>query len=136
MRPGAPIAAGVAFAALAACTANDGAGANAPAPAAVTLTEADAGSTRTVARGSPIELRLPAQLGTGYSWRRTDTTAIASMGEPVTETASRQPGAAETQLFRLRAGTAGTHTLRFVYEQPFAGGEKNARSVEFTLDVR
>lgn len=129
------IAASTVLIGLAACTAQEEAGAHAPAPAILVLTEADSGQARSIPHDGTIEVRLSARLGTGFGWRRIDTAPIESIGEPTTRPASGEPGAPETQVFRLRAATRGRHELRYVYEQPFVGGEKNARSARFTIQV-
>lgn len=98
------------------------------------LTDLQDGVTRAVARGSTVEVRLPAQLGTGFSWTLTAPEGVEQVGEPVTR-GGGTPGAGETQVFTLRATAIGRHVVTFTYGQPFAGGEKATKTVRYTFDV-
>ncbi len=96
------------------------------------VTEADAGATRTVATGQSVEVRLQAQLGTGFSWIAEPVDGL-EVGMPSVTGDTGIPGAAETQVFRVKVVAAGSHTLTFNYSQPWQGGQKNARTVTFTI---
>lgn len=101
---------------------------------AVVLTQGEDGATRTVPLGATFEVRLPAQLGTGYSWALVPVAGIEQVGEPVTRDGGT-PGGTETQVFTLRATAKGRHALAFSYGQPFGGGQRNAKTVRYTVIV-
>lgn len=107
----------------------------APPGEAVVLTQGEDGATRTVPLGATFEVRLPAQLGTGYSWALTPVAGIEQVGEPVTRD-SGTPGGTEMQVFTLRATAKGRHAIAFSYGQPFPGGEKAAKAVRYTVVVQ
>ncbi|MEG3179401.1 protease inhibitor I42 family protein [Sphingomonas sp. LT1P40] len=128
----------MAAALLAAAACSDGSAVGSATEASVVkLTEAEAGRVIDAARGDVVEVRLVAQLGTGYSWRRADDAPLPSLEASTGPGDGGQDvGGQDIQRFRLSATTTGEHVLRFVYEQPFAGGTKNARTIRFTLRVR
>ncbi|MBA4763328.1 protease inhibitor I42 family protein [Sphingomonas sp.] len=101
---------------------------------AVVLTQGEDGATRTVPLGATFEVRLPAQLGTGYGWALVPVAGIEQLGEPVTRDGGT-PGGTETQVFALRTTAKGRHAIAFSYGQPFAGGQKNAKMVRYTVVV-
>jgi predicted secreted protein len=106
----------------------------APPGEAVVLTQSEDGVTRAVPLNATFEVRLPAQLGTGYSWSLAPVAGVEQVGEPVTR-GGGTPGGMETQVFTLRATARGRHGIVFTYGQPFAGGEKAAKAVRYTVVV-
>jgi predicted secreted protein len=106
----------------------------APPGEAVVLTQGEDGATRTVPLGATFEVRLPAQLGTGYSWSLVPVAGVEQVGEPVTRDGGT-PGGTETQVFTLRATAKGRHGIAFTYGQPFAGGQKAAKTMRYTIVV-
>ncbi len=102
---------------------------------AVVLTQGEDGATRTVPLGATFEVRLPAQLGTGYSWSLVPVAGVEQVGEPITRNGGT-PGATETQVFTLRTTAKGRHAVAFTYGQPFAGGQKDAKRVRYTVVVK
>jgi predicted secreted protein len=99
------------------------------------LTEAQNGTTRRVAVGSQVEIRLRAQPGTGFSWiARPGTPAVTpAAGASV---ANAIPGGFEIQAFRFQPTRAGRYSLVFSYDQPWRGGMKGARVVRFVIEAR
>jgi predicted secreted protein len=85
--------------------------------------------------GETFEVRLPAQLGTGFSWSldKADPT-LRPVGSPALGSAAT-PGQAQDQVFAFRAAKSGAFKLHFTYEQPWKGGQKNARSQDVTVVV-
>ncbi len=106
----------------------------APPGEAVVLTQGEDGATRAVPLGATFEVRLPAQLGTGYGWSLVPVAGIEQVGEPATR-GGGMPGGSETQVFTLRATARGSHAVAFSYGQPFAGGQKDAKRVRYTITV-
>lgn len=122
------IAVGLSWGAAAACHAE-------PKGAITTaiLTEQSVDTMR-VKPGAPVEIRLRAQPGTGFSWFPNASASMLSSMEPMRDDGA--PGGWETQRFRFSTKRAGTYRLAFTYDQPWPGGIKAARSKSFTITVR
>lgn len=84
--------------------------------------------------GDPIEIRLRAQPGTGFSWVPTRFVAGLSEMKPV-RASKPMPGSAQFQRFRFVPTARGTFPLSFSYDQPWRGGTKGARKT-FLIIVR
>lgn len=85
--------------------------------------------------GEPIEIRLQAQAGTGFSWVPTRSTDVLTQMKPI-RGSKALPGGAEVQRFQFLANRKGTYLLSFSYQQPWTGGTKNARTKTFTIIAR
>jgi predicted secreted protein len=84
--------------------------------------------------GEPVEIRLKAQGGTGYSWRPVNYKGkITSLSS---RNSSGMPGGKEVQRFLFRSRVAGTYNVGFTYGQPWKGGAKRAKYRSFTIKVR
>ena len=100
----------------------------------------DAGAPVRLELGQLLEVRLPVQGGTGYSWA-VDTDAADSV-ELVTQTTlhpigePRRMGSSQTQLFIFRAVSRGDGVLRFAYRQPWERRVPPAKTVEQRVMVR
>lgn len=119
-------------------------GAALAAPAAdapVQATAKQSGRTLTLKPGATLEVRLAAQLGTGYSWQATapDAAVLVQEGEPATE--PQKPGGPqlvggpEIQLFRFTAKGPGKADLKFAYARGFEPGKKPVRTATFHIKV-
>ena len=84
--------------------------------------------------GSPIEIRLKARPGTGFSWSPKKSAGTLSAMESIRGEA--MPGGWETQRFRFLANRGGTYRVTFSYDQPWPGGVKAAQSKTFIITVR
>ena len=98
------------------------------------LTEQSAGAIAHASVGEAIEIRLPAQPGTGFSWVPKGPAGMVSAQGPVLE--NPLPGGQQTQRFIFSAQRAGTYRVNFSYDQPWAGGIKGAKTQSFTVVVR
>lgn len=108
-------------------------------PKAVVLREADNGKTCELTTGGQVEVRLEAQLGTGYSWaaQKPDERVLEPAGEPTIESPKEpKPGVKELQVFRYRAKAAGETTLMLEYRQPWAKDVPPARTFRASVRVR
>jgi len=127
-----PISGRFAFVLLAASIGGSGDAALARQYSGVVLSENSPPSVK-VNRGEPVEIRLKAQGGTGYSWRATSypgkVTELSSHGSGI-------PGGKEMQRFLFRSNKKGTYQLGFSYGQPWKGGAKGAKYRSFTIKVR
>ena len=90
--------------------------------------------------GQLLEVRLPVQGGTGYSWSA-DTDAADNL-EMVTQTTlhplgeGRRMGSSQTQMFIFRGVARGEGVLRFAYRQPWERRVAPAKTVEMRVSVR
>ena len=89
--------------------------------------------------GQLLEVRLPVQGGTGYSWSAdTDADNLELVTQttlhPVGE--GRRMGSSQTQLFIFRAIGRGDGTLRFAYRQPWERRVAPTKIVEQMVAVR
>jgi inhibitor of cysteine peptidase len=89
--------------------------------------------------GQLLEVRLPMQAGTGYSWAASsdsgnlefiDQTTLHPWGGVPTV------GGAQTQLFIYRAIGPGEALLRFAYRRPWEGGVPPAKTVEQKVTIQ
>ena len=102
---------------------------------AIELSEKSNGSKVTAAPKSAIVIRLPAQLGTGYSWSVEHQPAALRLDSQAQAEASQQKtvGAADVQIFRFTAVRKGSDTLVLRYKQPWTGG---SIAKEFRVTIR
>jgi predicted secreted protein len=110
------------------------------AEAPVVVGPKQSGRTVTVTAGGILEVRLSAQLGTGYGWHITDPAeaVLAKEGEPKTEPAPEgkpMPGGPEIQVFRFTAKAAGKADLKLQYFREFEAGKKPLRTATFHIVV-
>lgn len=101
---------------------------------ATVLTEQSRGLV-TARVGVPVEIRLQAQAGTGFSWVPTRSTDVVTELKPL-KGFKALPGGAQTQRFQFLAKRSGTYLLSFSYQQPWRGGTKGARTKTFTIIAR
>ena len=106
----------------------------------VVLTEQTNGRKMSVRKGTRIEVRLPAQLGTGYMWRVIKTPSVLDpVGEPTVETpkpdAGKTVGGKEIQNFRFVAARTGTGVLELAYARGWEKDARPRRSFFVTLSV-
>jgi predicted secreted protein len=106
------------------------------ATSAVTLTEADAGVPREVGIGATVEIRLRAQLGTGYSW---SLEAPNELGfHPVkapSVSGGTLPGGWQDQIFTFSASEPGHYRISFAYRQPWTDSKTAQRRIYFDIIV-
>jgi inhibitor of cysteine peptidase len=100
------------------------------------ITDADNGKGKNIPRGEQFWIKLPAQLGTGYSWKITSPESnFESIGSPVTESSgSAMPGGSEHQIFKFKANKAEEADLNLEYIQPWEKNFKPAKS--FTVKIK
>lgn len=101
---------------------------------AIVLTEKSAPLVK-VYPGEPVEIRLKAQGGTGYSWHPTSSASKVHPLPPLSPSRMR-PGGTEVQRFLSKSKRSGTYIVGFAYGQPWKGGSKGAKSRSFTIKVR
>jgi len=93
----------------------------------VKLSEADNGKSLAVKVGEVIEITLPGNPTTGYSWVSAltdkDKALLEEMGEPAytasSTTEGNLVGSGGTYTFTFKAKAAGTAVIKLVYERPW-----------------
>jgi len=109
--------------------------------AAMVLGEEAQGKTVAAAVGRRIEVRLPGNPTTGYSWvlKSIGGDAVRSLGDPVfTRPAEDSPrvGAGGTFVFSLLAQKPGKAEVAFIYVRPWEHDKAPAKAFTVTFDVR
>lgn len=92
--------------------------------------DAAAGATVAVALGGPVLVELCAEPATGYRWSApvvADPAIVAVRAWTYATVADARAGAAGTERFLLHATAAGSTTVTFSYDRPWAGGDVGAR---------
>jgi predicted secreted protein len=103
----------------------------------LTIHESDAGKSFQVRSDTLVKIKLPVQLGTGYSWRlgtnQKEHQRVLEQMDSVVEAAPRsnEVGQAETKVFTFRALARGAVTLNFEYARSW---EKEPRK-KFTVTI-
>lgn len=117
------------------------AGALATAPAVMaqnveTLTMANNGQVINLSNGQVIEVRLPANPTTGYTWsvHHRDWNLIP-LGHWYESSAPGTMGAGGTQVFRFRTNANFRHDLTFFYERPWETSRPPAKVYDVLLQV-
>ena len=88
--------------------------------------------------GQLLEVRLPMQAGTGYSWAASsDTGTLEFIDQTTLHPWGGAPavGGSQTQMFIYRAVGPGEATLRFAYRRPWEGGVPAAKMVEQRVTI-
>jgi predicted secreted protein len=99
----------------------------------VTVTESQNGTTTTIAKGQSLEIRLPAQAGTGYSWALASQTGPLELVRSDLTPAPDRPGGPQTQLFVLQSTNTGRGDIVINYSRPWEKDKPPART--FVLHV-
>lgn len=101
-----------------------------------TLTMESAGKIVQLANGQVIEVRLPANHSTGYTWvvHHRDAELIP-LGHWYEASTPGMPGAGGTQVFRFRTNANFRDDLTFYYERPWETSIGPAKVYEVMLQV-
>lgn len=104
----------------------------------VTLTDADADRTITLAEDEVVEIRLPADRESGYTWipARHLLPVFRAYGVPEYEKDESAEAAAPTiEIWRFMAEEAGTAELVFEYRKPLDGDQPAEQTLVFRLQA-
>jgi inhibitor of cysteine peptidase len=107
-------------------------------PKTVTVTDKDKDGKVTLGKGEVLEVRLAANLTTGFSWQlaKNDTDRLKPQGKPVYERPKEpRPGAGGMQVFRFTAEATGKSELRLIYKRPFEKDTPPAKTFKLTVEV-
>jgi predicted secreted protein len=110
---------------------------------AVTITEGDNGKTITVNRGDLFEVKLKAQLGTGYGWQQKSAPDIIEVKgaprqavTPGKEKDKVEAGGFELQVFTYRALKLGKGDISYEYRQPWNKGARALKTYRVSLEIK
>lgn len=103
----------------------------------IVLTESANGKAVQLPHGIQLVVRLPAQLGTGFSWAVVQHKGDAlRLTEQHTERATQmRPGGAEEQVFVFAPQTSGSEEVEFAYRRPWEKDQPPARIFRFSVTV-
>ena len=103
----------------------------------VVLVENQNGKSVQLPIGGQLVVRLPAQLGTGFSWAVVSRNGDAlRLMQQRTESAGRmRPGGAEEQVFVFAPQTSGFEQVELAYRRPWEKDQPPARVFRFTATV-
>lgn len=115
---------------LGACT-------QAQADAPVRLTESDAGKTVQLKSEQTLEVVLPGNPTTGYSWEveTIDNAVLKQSGEPEFQADSKAMGSGGMITMRFIAGSSGTSDVKLIYHRSFEKGVAPLKTFEFSVKV-
>jgi inhibitor of cysteine peptidase len=108
-------------------------------PKQVPVDESSAGKQVEVAVNGTITVTLDSNATTGYSWQLSgisDNSVLEKTNNVYVAPTSSLIGAGGKEVWTFKALTAGKATLNMEYDQPWAGGQKNARSFSLTVVVK
>ncbi len=105
---------------------------------ALTVTEADNGTAVDIKSGEILEVRLPAQLGTGFGWKVVSAGKnLALRGEPEQVSGGGgKPGGPELQSFKFKAGEKGESELTLRYAEDWKKDTKPLKDFTLTVNVK
>jgi predicted secreted protein len=105
-------------------------------PHVVSIAEGQNGTTTTISKDQILQIRLPAQAGTGYSWTlAADPTALLKLARSDTTSADR-PGGPQTQFFVLQPTNTGAGDVVINYSRPWEKDNPPVRTFVLHVVVR
>ncbi len=105
-------------------------------PKQVSVDESSSGKQTTIAVGGSITVTLDSNVTTGYSWQLTgisDSGVLEKTNNVYEAPTGNLIGAGGKEVWTFHALGTGKATLSMEYDQPWTGGQKDAKS--FTLMV-
>ena len=91
-----------------------------------------------LARGDTLEVRLPSNRTTGFSWQvaKIEKERLKAQGKPVYERPKKPlPGAGGVEVFRFTAEAAGKSELELIYKRPFEKDKPPAKTYKLTVEI-
>ena len=105
----------------------------------LTLGQNNNNSTQTIAVGQELQVTMPSNPTTGYSWNLTqnpDPQYLLSIGANYTPPAQQVPGAGGTETWTFKGVKAGTTSFTLVYLRPFAPTDNPSAPYVVTVNVK
>jgi inhibitor of cysteine peptidase len=105
----------------------------------IKLTETDNGEVIKMTLADQIEITLPSNATTGFTWENalTEGSILVQEGEAVyanDPTCEGRPGCGGVQIFTFKAVSAGTGKIKLIYRQPWSS-EEPSKQFEVTVNV-
>jgi inhibitor of cysteine peptidase len=104
----------------------------------VTVKDKDKEGKVKLARGDTLEVRLPSNRTTGFSWQvaKIEKDRLKSQGKPMYELPKKPlPGAGGVEVFRFTAEAAGKTELELIYKRPFEKDKPPAKTYKLTVEI-
>ena len=108
-------------------------------PNQVSVDESSSGKQVEIAVGGSLTVTLESNATTGYSWELKeigDTNILQKTDNKYVAPTSGLMGAGGKEVWNFKALKAGKTTLSMEYSQPWAGGQKDAKSFNLTVVVK
>ena len=105
----------------------------------VSADESSSGKQMDIAVGGTLMVTLDSNQTTGYSWELKeigDTSILQKTDNKYVAPTSGLMGAGGKEVWNFKALKAGNTTLSMGYSQPWAGGQKDAKSFDLTIVVK
>lgn len=103
-------------------------------PIVVNVEQQQQEATVNVAPNRALEVRIPTQPGTGYSWTLIGAPELMTLaGQSIEPPGSPLVGAWQVQVFRFRVNSAGKETLRFGYRRPWETAKAPVKTFELQI---
>jgi len=102
----------------------------------VTATQDQKSAEASVTTNHELQVRLPSQPGTGFSWQLLRTPSLVKLKGQSTEPPDKsRPGAWQMQMFRFQAGTPGSETLQFGYRRLWEKDTPPAKTFSLVVTI-
>jgi inhibitor of cysteine peptidase len=109
-------------------------------PVAIIVTERQSGQTIALKTKQILEVRLPSNPSTGYSWELTERSELLQqVGKQsfAQEPQKRNmPGAGGTEMWRFKAEKQGRVKLSFAYRRPWEKGIPAKQTIDYTAVIK
>lgn len=104
----------------------------------VFVSQEDNGQEFTLERGDALEISLPANSGTGYTWQAAPVVGgiVTQVGDPEFKGDRAMPGTSGRQVFHFARGAIGIGTLEMHYIQPWEKNTPPVKVFRIMLTVR
>jgi len=105
-------------------------------PRVIAIAEAQNGTTTTIGKDQILEIRLPTQAGTGYSWTPAANPTVPLKLTRSDTTSADRPGGPQTQFFLLQPTNTGAGDVVINYSRPWEKDKPPARTFVLHVVVR
>ena len=108
-------------------------------PRQVSVNESFSGKQVTIAACGSLTVTLDSNATTGYSWQLmgiSDNTVLEKTNNVYEAPTSALIGAGGKEVWTFKALRAGKTTLTMEYDQPWTGGQKDAKNFDMTMDIK
>ena len=108
-------------------------------PNGVSVNESSSGKQVEVAVNGTITVTLDSNATTGYSWQLSgisDSSVLEKTNNVYEVPTSGRIGAGGKEVWTFKALRAGKTTLTMEYDQPWTGGQKDAKNFDMTMDIK